>query len=104
MIYVKQHLKNGKLQKNAPGIFAEIRTPYLRFILPAKFIRHIEDPQKAAEFWTNVTALSANTRDLENRTTPMTLTFDQYITVGIAYANVWSWSCNLPPEWSKGCI
>ena len=90
-----------KVAKDAPGIFAEIRTPYLRFILPAKFIRHIEDPQKAAEFWTNVTALSANTMGLENRTTPMTLTFDQYITVGIAYANVWSWSCNLPPEWSK---
>ena len=38
---------------------------------------------------------------LENRTTPMTMTFDQYITVGIAYANVWGWSCNLPPEWAK---
>ena len=38
---------------------------------------------------------------LENRTTPMTRTFDQYITVGIAYANVWGWSCNLPPEWAK---
>ena len=40
--------------KDAPGIFAEIRTPYLRFILPAKFISHIEEPQKAAEFLGNL--------------------------------------------------
>lgn len=97
----KTTAKEWKVAKDAPGVFAEIRTPYLRFILPAKFIRHIEDPQKAAEFWTNVTALSATAMGLENRTTPMTMTFDQYITVGIAYANVWGWSCNLPPEWAK---
>ena len=36
--------------KDAPGIFAEIRTPYLRFILPAKFIRHIEDHKKLQSF------------------------------------------------------
>lgn len=97
----KTTAEEWKVAKDAPGVFAEIRTPYLRFILPAKFIRHIEDPQKAAEFWTNVTALSATAMGLENRTTPMTMTFDQYITVGIAYANVWGWSCNLPPEWAK---
>lgn len=55
----KTTAEEWKVAKDAPGVFAEIRTPYLRFILPAKFIRHIEDPQKAAEFWTNVTALSA---------------------------------------------
>ena len=97
----KTTAEEWKVAKDAPGVFAEIRTPYLRFILPTKFIRHIEDPQKAAEFWTNVTALSATAMGLENRTTPMTMTFDQYITVGIAYANVWGWSCNLPPEWAK---
>ncbi len=37
---------------------------------------------------------------LEKRTTPMTLTFDQYITVGAAYASVGAWICNLPPDWS----
>ena len=97
----KTTAEEWKVAKDAPGVFAEIRTPYLRFILPAKFIRHIEDPQKAAEFWTNVTALSATAMGVENRTTPMTMTFDQYITVGIAYANVRGWSCNLPPEWAK---
>nr|WP_302660240.1 M60 family metallopeptidase [uncultured Clostridium sp.] len=97
----KTTAEEWKVAKDAPGVFAEIRTPNLRVILPTKFIRHIEDPQKAAEFWTNVTALSATAMGLENRTTPMTMTFDQYITVGIAYANVWGWSCNLPPEWAK---
>ena len=34
----------------------------------------------------------------------MTLIFDQYITYGIAYASVGSWSCNLPPSWATGAF
>ena len=97
----KTTAEEWQVAKDAPGIFAEIRTPYLRFILPAKFIRNIEDPYKAAVFWTNVAALSSNAMGLEKRTTPMTLTFDQYITAGLAYASVGAWTCNLPPEWAK---
>ncbi len=95
----KTTTKEWQASKDAPGLFTEIRTPFLRFILPAKFIRHIEDPKKAAEFWTNATALSANAMGLEKRTTPMTLIFDQYITVGAAYASVGAWTCNIPPHW-----
>ena len=97
----KTTAEEWQVAKDAPGIFAEIRTPYLRFILPAKFIRNIEDPYKAAVFWTNVAALSSNAMGLEKRTTPMTLTFDQYITAGLAYASVGAWTCNLPPDWAK---
>ncbi len=100
----KTTAEEWKVAKDAPGIFAEIRTPYLRFILPAKFIRHVEDPYKAAVFWTNATALSANVMGLQNRVTPMTLTFDQYITVGIAYASVGGWTCNLPPSWGTNAF
>ncbi len=97
----KTTTEEWQASKDAPGIFAEIRTPYLRFILPAKFIRHIDDLYKAAVFWTNATTLSASVMGLEKRTTPMTLTFDQYITAGIAYASVGSWTCNLPPDWAE---
>lgn len=34
----KTTAEEWKVAKDAPGVFAEIRTPYLRFILPAKFI------------------------------------------------------------------
>ena len=89
-----------KSSKNAPGLFAEVRTPYLRFMLPAKFIRNIDNPRKAALFWTNAVALSSDIMGEQYRTKPMTLTFDQYITAGIAYASVGAWTCNLPPEWA----
>lgn len=97
----KTTTEEWQTSKDAPGIFAEIRTPYLRFILPSKFIRDIEDPYKALVFWTNAVALSSSVMGLEKRNTPMTLTFDQYITVGIAYASVGAWTCNLPPDWAK---
>lgn len=93
-----------EISKDAPGVFAEIRTPYLRFVMPAKFIRNIEDPYKALLFWTNVVALSADTMGLQDRTIPMTLTFDQYISAGIAYASVGGWTCNLPPSWTTGAL
>ena len=93
-----------EISKDAPGVFAEIRTPYLRFVMPAKFIRNIEDPYKALLFWTNVVALSADTMGLQDRTIPMTLTFDQYISAGIAYASVGGWTCNLPPSWATGAL
>lgn len=92
------------VSKNAPGVFAEIRTPYLRFVLPSKFIREIENPHNAALFWTNVSALSSGIMAQQYRTKPMTLTFDPYITAGIAYASVGSWTCNLPPEWGTSAL
>lgn len=46
--------------QDAPGLFAEIRTPYLRFMVPSKFIREVKDLPKAALFWDNSTALSAH--------------------------------------------
>ncbi len=93
-----------KIAKDAPGVFAEIRTPYLRFAVPAKFIREIENPHDAALFWTNVVSISAETMAQQYRNRPMTLTFDQYITTGIAYASVGSWTCNLPPDWGTDAL
>ena len=90
--------------KDAPGLFAEIRTPYLRFFVPSKFIRHVDDPYKALLFWTNSAALSSNVMNLMNRNKPMTLTFDSYITVGIAYASVGMWTCNLPADWAVNAL
>lgn len=97
----KTTYEEWKISKNAPGIFAEIRTPYLRFLVPAKFIRNIDNPHKAALFWTNVASLSSNVMNQQYRTKPMSLTFDKYITAGIAYASVGSWTCNLPPSWAS---
>ena len=93
-----------KESKNTPGLFAEIRTPYLRFMVPSKFIRNINNPHNAALFWTNVAALSSNIMDQHHRVKPMSLVFDQYITAGIAYASVGSWICNLPPDWATGVL
>ena len=93
-----------KIAKDAPGVFAEIRTPYLRFAVPAKFIREIENPHDAALFWTNVTSISAEVMAQQYRNRPMTLTFDQYITAGIAYASVGAWTCNLPPDWGTDAL
>ena len=90
-----------KKSKDAPGLFAEIRTPYLRFLVPAKFIRHVEDPYKAALFWTNVVSLSSDTMNQQNRNKPMSLIFDQYISAGVAYASIGLWTCNLPPSWAE---
>jgi len=87
---------------NAPGLFAEIRTPYLRFIMPAQIIRHIEDPYKAVMFWNNVSTLSSSVMGQLNRTVPMTLIFDQYVRYGVAFASVGGWTCNLPTSWAKG--
>lgn len=95
----KTTYKEWQESKNAPGIFAEIRTPYLRFIAPAKFIREIDNPKDALLFWTNVASLSSYVMNQQYRTKPMTLIFDQYITAGIAYALVGNWTCNLPPSW-----
>lgn len=36
--------------REAPGLFAEVRTPYLRFIMPSKFIRDIDDLYKSTLF------------------------------------------------------
>ncbi len=93
-----------EVSQDAPGLFAEIRTPYLRFMIPSKFIREVEGLQESALFWDNATALSAHVMGLENRTQPMTLIFDPYITAGIAYASVGGWSCNLPPSWATGAF
>ncbi|EDT70736.1 putative antigenic protein NP1 [Clostridium perfringens D str. JGS1721] len=93
-----------KESKNAPGLFAEIRTPYLRFMVPSKFIRNINNPYNAALFWTNSVALSSNIMDQQYRIKPMSLIFDQYITAGIAYASVGAWICNLPPEWATSAL
>ena len=93
-----------KKSKNAPGLFAEIRTPYLRFMVPSKFIRNINNPYNAALFWTNTAALSSNVMEQQYRVKPMSLVFDQYITAGIAYASVGAWICNLPPDWATSAL
>ena len=93
-----------KKAKKAPGLFAEIRTPYLRFIVPSYFIRKIENPKEACLFWTNVAALSSTIMAEESRTQPITLTFDDYITCGIAYASIGGWTCNLPTEWAADAL
>lgn len=93
-----------EIAKKAPGVFAEIRTPYLRFVVPSKFIRETKNIEEALKFWTNTVSLSATIMNKLDRTTPMTLTFDQYITVGIAYATVGWWTCNLPPSWATNAL
>ena len=90
--------------KDAPGLFAEIRTPYLRFFVPSYFIREIEDPYEACMFWTNSVTISATAMDLLDRTTPMTLIFDDYITAGLAYASVGAWKCNVPSSWATAAL
>ena len=96
--------KEWKTAKDAAGLFAEIRTPYLRFIVPSYFIREVEDPNLACLFWTNATTLSATLMAQEARTTPMTLIFDDYITAGLAYASVGNWTCNLPSDWATSAL
>ncbi len=93
-----------KVAQSAPGLMAEIRTPYLRFMIPSAFIRDVEGITQAVQFWDNATALSAHVMGQENRNSPMTLIFDQYITAGVAYASVGSWKCNLPPSWAKTAL
>ena len=93
-----------KTSQSAPGLMAEVRTPYLRFMIPSKFIRDVEGIAQAAQFWDNATALSAHVMGQENRDTPMTLIFDQYITTGVAYASVGAWKCNLPPSWATDAL
>lgn len=91
--------KEWQTAKEAPGLFAEIRTPYLRFMVPSYFIREIEDPYKACLFWTDSTAFSATVMAHESNTTPMTLVFDDYIVGAEAYATLGGWLCNLPTKW-----
>lgn len=90
--------------REAPGLFAEVRTPYLRFIMPSKFIRDIDDLYKSTLFWTNVASLSSYVMGQLERTTPMTMVFDQYISVGSAYALVGGWRCHMPPGWATGAL
>lgn len=98
-------VEEWETSRNAAGLFAEIRTPYLRFYLPSYFVREIEDPYQALLFWTNATALSATVMGQESRTTPITLIFDDYSTGdGSAYASIGLWMCNLPTTWATNAL
>lgn len=90
--------------KNAPGLFTEIVTPYLRFMVPSKFIRQVKNIEDALKFWTNATALSATVMNKADLAKPIMLTFDPYIKAGIAYATPGWWTCNLPPDWATGAL
>lgn len=90
--------------KNAPGLYAELRTPYMRIQVPATEVRNIEDPEKALKLWTNVGALSTYAFGAQQRTLPITMTYDYYVFAGAAVATVGAWVCNFPVDWAKNAL
>lgn len=97
-------LEQWKQAKNAPGLYAELRTPYIRFTLPSSEIRNLEDPYDILTFWTNAAALSTYAFGSTQRTLPTTLVFDPYVKAGAAVATVGAWICNMPTSWAKSSL
>lgn len=92
-------LEEWEIGRSAPGLYVEIRTPYLRFMAPSKYIRNLKDPYDICLYWTDSVALSATTMGQEAHNKPMTLVFDPYIPAGLAVAFVGAWQCYLPTSW-----
>lgn len=90
--------------KNAPGLYSEFRTPYVRFMMPSSTIRNIDDPYKVLSFWFNVASLSTYSFGAQGRTLPITMVFDPYVAVGAAYATVGAWICNMPTSWATSSL
>lgn len=90
--------------KNAPGLYAELRTPYMRVQVPATEVRNIENPEEALKLWTNVGALSTYAFGGQQRTLPITMTYDYYVFAGAAVATVGAWVCNFPVDWAKNAL
>ena len=90
------------IAKNAPGLYAEFRTPYIRFMVPSSTIRNIEDPYDILSFWHNVASLSTYPFGAQSRTLPISMIFDPYVAVGAAYAT--AWICNMPTSWATGSL
>lgn len=90
--------------KNAPGLYAEFRTPYMRFMLPSSVVRNLQDPYDALSFWNNVAALSTYSFGAQTRTLPITMVFDPYVKAGAAVATVGAWICNMPTGWATSSL
>lgn len=92
------------IAKNAPGLYAELRTPYQRFMVPASIIREIDDPKDVLEYWNNVGATSTYAFSSQGRRMPTTMLFDTYVPAGAAVAFVGAWFCVHPTNWAIGAL